>query len=62
MGEEQNKYKFDNLQPITFLRKFNKMIEEDVKHPLRPNKNELKVISLSKFPLPSFYEKMEGIF
>ncbi len=39
MSEEQNKYKFDNLQPITFLRKFNKMIEEDVKHPLRPNKN-----------------------
>jgi hypothetical protein len=39
MSEEQNKYKFDNLQPITFLRKFNKMIEEDQKIPLKAFKN-----------------------
>lgn len=35
MTEEQNKYKFDNLQPIAFLRKFNKMADEDQKQPLK---------------------------
>lgn len=39
MGEEPGKYKFDNLQPITFLKKFNKMADEDQKHPLVAMKN-----------------------
>lgn len=35
-SEEVQKYKFDNLQPISFLNKFNKMVEEDTKNPMKP--------------------------
>ena len=43
MSEESLKYKFDNLQPINFLKKFNKMIEDDQKNPIKPLSKELKV-------------------
>lgn len=62
MNEESSKYKFDNLQPINFLKKFNKMVEDDHKNPIKTLSKELKVFELSRFPLPKFYEKMEGIF
>lgn len=39
MNEDLNKYKFDNLQPITFLRKFNKMVDEDKKNPIKQTKS-----------------------
>ena len=59
---DHNNFKFDNLQPITYLQKFNKMVEQDIKNPLKLKKNELRIASLSKFPLPEVYRKMEGIF
>ena len=62
MSEENIKYKFENLQPINFLKRFNKMIEDDEKKPVKSNRKELKVFPLTKFPLPEFYKNMEGIF
>lgn len=38
------------------------MVEDDLKHPMPVQDNELKIVHLSKFPLPVFYSKMEGIF
>ena len=35
MSEENIKYKFENLQPINFLKRFNKMVEDDEKKPVR---------------------------
>lgn len=36
---DTSNYKFDNLQPITYLQKFNKMVEQDIKNPLKLKKN-----------------------
>ena len=38
------------------------MVEDDCKYPLKTLSKQLKIFELSKFPLPKFYEKMEGIF
>lgn len=62
MAEENIKYKFENLQPINFLKRFNKMVDDDQKNPVTTRDKELKVFPLTKFPLPEFYKKMEGIF
>ena len=62
MIEDNSKHKFENLQPIAFLKKFNKMVDDDGKYPLHSKSKQLKVFPLTRFPLPHFYAKMEGIF
>lgn len=34
MSEQNVKYKFENLQPINFLKRFNKMVDDDDKNPV----------------------------
>lgn len=56
-------FSFKNLEPINYLSTFNKMLEYYAKNPpVDFNEKDLKLVALSKFPLPEFYEKMEGIF
>lgn len=39
------------------------MVEYNSRHPLKLSpRHELKTVSLTKFPLPPFYQDMEGIF
>lgn len=52
MKEDNIKFKFENLQPINFLKRFNKMVDDDMKYSSKEYKKELKVFPLSKFPLP----------
>lgn len=50
------------MEPLAFLRKFNKMIEEDERYTTSQPAKEQRIFGLTKFPLPKFYYNMEGIF
>jgi len=64
MLRSEAKFSFKNLDPISYLKNFNNMVENDHKQSLiaNPRRKELKTVSLNKFPLPAFYQNMEGIF
>ena len=57
-----NQFNFQNLEPLNYLKTFNKMVDYEDQNPLKkPKAGQLGVKSLSKFPLPKFYYNMEGI-
>lgn len=57
------KFAFRNLQPISYLKTFNQMIEDNTRQPSKlSGRSQLKTVSLNKFPLPTYYQEMEGIF
>lgn len=63
MLKQEPKFSFKNLQPVAYLKNFNKMVEYNTKNPPKSSpRHELKTVSLSKFPLPHYYQDMEGIF
>ena len=62
-NQQEAKFIFKNLEPIHYLKTFNRMIEHQTRSQNNePSKRVLKIVSLTKFPLPKDYEHMEGIF
>ena len=63
MQGASHRYSFKNLEPVNYLKTFNRMIEHqrrinDQNHsPRKP-----RLIPLSRFPIPKDYEQMEGVF
>lgn len=58
-----HRYSFKNLEPVNYLKTFNRMIDHQRRvndHNHSPRKPRL--VPLSRFPIPKNYEKMEGVF
>lgn len=50
---EEAKFKFRNLEPVNYLKTFNKMAEySNSKFDMKSRPNQLKTFPFSAFPLP----------